>query len=207
MYRKEARKKRRRKLSERVGELLNSNSNDGKVGMFSSENESSCDHQRPICKAEPDLELECYSSSESSQEEEKLYIQMGDILKTHLEYDVNMITKEQKLVNLPSKVPVIAILENFVRYFALKQVCGISPDPSKSKRRNSQAKFENKRERELERMRTNIELCKEVADGLRIYFDFTLKSHLLYEQEKKQAEVMLLSENLKHFTYIASDNL
>lgn len=113
----------------------------------------------------------------------------------------------QKLVNLPAKIPVIAILENFVRHYALKQVCGISPDPSKSKRRNSQAKFENRREKELERMKKNVELAKEFSDGMRVYFDFTLKNYLLYEQEKKQAEVMLLPGNLKHFTYVAADNL
>jgi len=34
-----------------------------------------------------------------------------------------------------------------------------------------------------------LNICKEVADGLRIYFDFTLKPLLLYEQEKAQAEL------------------
>lgn len=46
---------------------------------------------------------------------------------------------------------------------------------------------------------------KEVADGLRIYFDFTLKDQLLYRQERDQANALLSEENLKNFTYIASE--
>lgn len=193
-------------MSERVGELINNNEN-STVSVTTTDG-SPLNGPQPPLEALPELDIDYYSSSvESSLEEEKVYMQMGDILKARLEFDYNLITKEHKLVNLPAKVPVVAILENFVRHFALKQVCGISPDPSKSKRRNSQAKFENRREKELERMKKNIELAKEVADGLRTYFDFTLKNYLLYEQEKKQAEVMLLPGNLKHFTYVATDNL
>lgn len=44
-----------------------------------------------------------------------------------------------------------------------------------------------------------------MADGLRIYFDFTLKDQLLYRQERDQANALLAEENLKNFTYIASE--
>uniref|UniRef100_A0A336LLN2 Protein male-specific lethal-3 n=1 Tax=Culicoides sonorensis TaxID=179676 RepID=A0A336LLN2_CULSO len=208
LYRKEARKKRRRKLSERVGELI-INNDTSNTSTPASENQSPPSTQsQSTVPPDQEQDFDYYSSSvESINDEEKIYMQMGDILKARLEFDFNLITKENKLVNLPAKVPVIAILENYVRQYALKQVCGISPDPTKSKRRNSQAKFENRREKEIERMKKNIELAKEVADGLRIYFDFTLKNYLLYEQEKKQAEVILSPGNLKHFSYIASDNL
>lgn len=51
----------------------------------------------------------------------------------------------------------------------------------------------------------SIDLRKEVADGLRIYFDFLLKDYLLYKQEKEQANLLLSNENLTNFTYIASE--
>ncbi|XP_063709423.1 protein male-specific lethal-3 isoform X2 [Culicoides brevitarsis] len=208
LYRKE-RKKRRRKLSERVEELIGNNNQTPTESATTSENATptSGETQSSPMIPPPELDIDYYSSSvESSMDEEKVYMQIGEILKARLEFDHKLITQELKLVNLPTKYPVIAILENFVKHYALNQVCGISPDPSKSKRRNSQAKFENRREKELERMKKNIELAKEFADGMRIYFDFTLKNYLLYEQEKKQAEVMLLPDNLKHFTYVAADN-
>lgn len=51
----------------------------------------------------------------------------------------------------------------------------------------------------------SINLRKEVADGLRIYFDFILKDYLLYKQEIQQASVLLSPENLKNFTYVGSE--
>lgn len=54
-------------------------------------------------------------------------------------------------------------------------------------------------------LKNSINLRKEVADGLRIYFDFLLKDYLLYKQEKEQANTLLSVENLKNFTYIASE--
>jgi MRG. len=34
----------------------------------------------------------------------------------------------------------------------------------------------------------SLNICKEVADGVRIYFDFTLSDLLLYNQEREQFE-------------------
>jgi male-specific lethal 3 len=34
----------------------------------------------------------------------------------------------------------------------------------------------------------SLNICKEVADGVRIYFDFTLSDLLLYNQEREQYE-------------------
>lgn len=50
-----------------------------------------------------------------------------------------------------------------------------------------------------------MNLRKEVADGLRIYFDFVLKDYLLYKQEQEQASVLLSEEYLKNFTYVGSE--
>lgn len=43
-----------------------------------------------------------------------------------------------------------------------------------------------------------------MADGLRIYFDFTITDYLLYKEEEYYAIAYLSEENLKNFTYVAS---
>lgn len=52
-----------------------------------------------------------------------------------------------------------------------------------------------------------INLLKEVADGIRIYFDFTITNHLLYKEEKPHASVFMQEENWKHFSYVPSVGL
>ncbi|KNC30934.1 hypothetical protein FF38_03732, partial [Lucilia cuprina] len=49
-----------------------------------------------------------------------------------------------------------------------------------------------------------ITLLKEVADGIRIYFDFTITDYLLYKEEEDYALSYLSEENLKTFTYVAT---
>lgn len=53
----------------------------------------------------------------------------------------------------------------------------------------------------------SVALLKEVADGLRIYFDFTISEYLLYKEEREYALSLLSEENLKNFTYVASPGL
>lgn len=43
-----------------------------------------------------------------------------------------------------------------------------------------------------------------MADGLRIYFDFTITDYLLYKEEEEYALSYLSEENLKSFTYVAT---
>lgn len=50
----------------------------------------------------------------------------------------------------------------------------------------------NKVQNSLEKTISDINICREVADGLRIYFDFTLNDLLLYNQEKEQYSTMKL---------------
>lgn len=44
----------------------------------------------------------------------------------------------------------------------------------------------NKTNNTVEKTVNEVNICREVADGLRIYFDFTLPHLLLYRQEKEQ---------------------
>lgn len=92
LYRKEARKKRRRKLSERVGELIGNNEN---VDVPATTSDNTLPTTDPTVVPPPEFDIDYYSSSvESSLEEEKVYMQMGDILKSRLEYDHKLITQE-----------------------------------------------------------------------------------------------------------------
>lgn len=50
-------------------------------------------------------------------------------------------------------------------------------------------------------------MCKEVADGLRVYFNFILKDFLLYPEEKKDIEELLSEENLKSFKFDPGEQL
>lgn len=152
-----------------------------------------------------DLESEsCASSIESAAEEDRVALQLSDRLKQFLEYDYDMITKQNKLVSLPAKIPVVAILENFVKYYSIKSICGPVGTENPGRRRSSCAKNE-KREKDYDKIMTSINLRKEVADGLRIYFDFLLKDYLLYNSEIQQANQLLSRENLRNFTYVGSE--
>lgn len=100
----------------------------------------------------------CSSSAESIVEEDRVALQISENLKRFLEYDNRMITQHNKLVNLPAKIPVVTILENFVKYYSIKSICGpqiiISGSGAEGpRRRNSSAKNE-KREKDYDKLKT-----------------------------------------------------
>lgn len=93
----------------------------------------------------------CGSSIESSTEDDRVALQISDHMKQFLDYDYDMITKQNKLVNLPAKIPVVAILENFVKYYSIKSICG-PVGTEGPRRRNSSAKSE-KREKDYDKIK------------------------------------------------------
>uniref|UniRef100_A0A182QZC5 Protein male-specific lethal-3 n=1 Tax=Anopheles farauti TaxID=69004 RepID=A0A182QZC5_9DIPT len=208
LYRKERKKQRAKSLTDRIESLTNAKTQPINP---SSEDGSSCSNgfSRDDNEYNIDDMDEYYSSSvESSHEEEKVYLQAGNKFRKYLDLDHHLIVSEGMLVELPAKLPVVTILEDFVRYYTIRQLfeCG-HQEQTKSRRRNSSALRTEHKIRDYEQIRTNVELCKEVADGLRVYFDFTLQDYLLYVPEKPQAQLVLAEENLRNFTYIASQNL
>ncbi|EAA01015.5 AGAP001917-PA [Anopheles gambiae str. PEST] len=208
LYRKERKKQRAKSLTDRIESLTSAKTQSINP---SSEDGSSCSNgfSRDEHEYHIDDMDEYYSSSvESSHEEEKVYLQAGSKFRKHLDLDQHLIVSGTMLVELPAKQPVVTILEDFVRYYTIRQLfeCG-HQEQTKSRRRNSSAVRTEHKVRDYEQIRTNVELCKEVADGLRVYFDFTLQDYLLYPQEKPQAQIVLAEDNLRSFTYIASRNL
>lgn len=76
---------------------------------------------------------------------------ISENLRNILEHDYNMITKQNKLMSLPAKISVVAILENYVKYYSIKSICGPAHLDGGPRRRNSAAKHE-KRERDYDKI-------------------------------------------------------
>lgn len=93
----------------------------------------------------------CSSSAESLIEGDRVALQISENLRQILEHDYYMITKQNKLVSLPAKIPVVTILENYVKYYSIKSICGPAHPEGGPRRRNSAAKHE-KRERDYDKI-------------------------------------------------------
>jgi male-specific lethal 3 len=118
LYRKE--RKKRKKLIER--KLL--------LG------ESTDDPQK--LDEEQENEQEYYSSSATeSHDDDRVFLHMGQVLKSHLEYEHRLITKDKVQSKLPASLPIVTILENFVKSHAMKIFTGPQAEAPKPKRRNS----------------------------------------------------------------------
>ncbi|KAL7296327.1 hypothetical protein TKK_0010341 [Trichogramma kaykai] len=109
-------------------------------------------------------------------------IDISNTLKKVLEQDYDLIHNKNKLVVLPAQPTVITILESWVQHYTTTHLTNIPDKPSRN----------NKIQNTLEKTITEINLVREVADGLRVYFDFTLSDLLLYAPEKDQNSQMKL---------------
>lgn len=85
-----------------------------------------------------------------------------------------------QLAVLPAQPTVINILESWVQHYTTTQLTNIPEKPQRN----------NKVQNSLEKTISDINICREIADGLRIYFDFTLSNLLLYKHEKEQYSTM-----------------
>ncbi|XP_067134456.1 MSL complex subunit 3 isoform X2 [Centruroides vittatus] len=120
------------------------------------------------------------SDRESNQEEDgekTVNITIPNTLKEILEHDCFLITQKNKLIKLPCEVNVVSVLEAYVKNLAVNLLCASPPKASKHGSRACVIPAD---------VEVNIQLCREVMDGLRVYFDFTLPHLLLYRQERKQ---------------------
>lgn len=145
---------------------------------------------------------EYYSSSaESVPDEDKVILRLSEPLKEILEQDFSLIKAKSRLTILPPKISVLSVLESFVKHSAIKQICG-TLKRDKFKRRNSQT---NKEPLDPEKYTNALNICKEVADGLRIYFNFTVRDHLLYDPERDQCDQFLNPNYLATFKHTPSE--
>lgn len=84
------------------------------------------------------VEPDYYSSSATeSHDDDRVFLHMGEVLKSHLEFDHRMVTKDKIPAKLPAPLPIVTILENFVKSHAIKVFTGPQAEPPKPKRRSS----------------------------------------------------------------------
>ncbi|ESO88506.1 hypothetical protein LOTGIDRAFT_165646 [Lottia gigantea] len=102
---------------------------------------------------------------------------LPDRIKQRLEDDYYLIHYKDKLLKLPVQPNVIDILESFVKNYCFNLLS--DPGEREKSRSNSSDSWNHAPGRW-------IPLCKEMVDGIRICFDFTLPILLLYNDEKDQ---------------------
>ncbi|XP_061745948.1 male-specific lethal 3 homolog isoform X1 [Nerophis ophidion] len=127
-------------------------------------------------KVEPDINIK-------RENEEKIVhvdISIPDILKKKLEDDCFYINKRKKLVMVPCQMNVVHILESYVKHFAINKAFMAN---ERYRRQQNTTQTSSPQPIPPEK---NEELCKEMVDGLRITFDFTLPMILLYPCEQAQ---------------------
>ncbi|XP_071570411.1 MSL complex subunit 3 isoform X2 [Temnothorax nylanderi] len=199
LYRRE-RKKRSHKMSERLTETehqeprrraRSGGSRATSATTGSSEDGSSgqhADYDTEEVNTEEDTESSSDYMGETSDDEDSgggsqsgasmkpgVDLDIGSTLKRILEQDYDLISNKNKLVVLPAQPTVINILESWVQHFTTTQLTNIPEKPQRNKTNNT-----------IETTVNEVNICREVADGLRIYFDFTLPHLLLYRQEREQ---------------------
>ncbi|KAF5286914.1 hypothetical protein FQA39_LY00447 [Lamprigera yunnana] len=160
LYRKE-RKKHNRKITEPIAQ----SSEDGSLGS----------------PAQLDTEESSHSSEEdSSLDDDAIPIELTQDLRNILEHDYHNINNRNKLMKLPAEPSVVAILEMFWKHYATKLFGGLNDKPYTRHRTATKIRSDD--------VQKNLNICKEMLDGLRIYFDFTVKDLLLYKKEQNQVD-------------------
>ncbi|KAI4458732.1 mortality factor 4-like protein [Holotrichia oblita] len=164
LYRRES-KKHVRKTNERTN---NASSEDGSCGS-------------PALMDDEDCPRNCSSSEEeSSIDDDLVHIELTRDLRERLEQDYHFIKDQNKLHKLPAEPNVVTILELYWRQYASNQICCLNEKPAKYRGYNNFTKIRP------EDLQKNLNICKEILDGIRIYFDFTIEDLLLYKSEEGQ---------------------
>ncbi|XP_037303379.1 protein male-specific lethal-3 isoform X2 [Manduca sexta] len=105
----------------------------------------------------------------------RAHITLPSALRDRLTFDYHLVVKRGRLSRLPATPCAAQILESFVKWFARAgawhQARGRHDPPQKP---------------DILDVSCRLNLVREVADGLRVYFDFILRGHLLYKQELNQ---------------------
>ncbi|XP_027530969.1 male-specific lethal 3 homolog isoform X1 [Neopelma chrysocephalum] len=119
--------------------------------------------------------------SKRDMEERAISIEIPEVLKKKLEEDCYYINRRKRLVKLPCQTNIITILESYVKHFAINAAFSAN-----ERSRHHQMTPHANMNLHYVPPEKNVELCKEMVDGLRITFDFTLPLILLYPYEQAQ---------------------
>jgi len=116
---------------------------------------------------------------------EVIPLSLSEGIKRKLEQDHLVINSKNQLVRLPAQPNIVTLLEMFVRNYAIKRLAALEKQILKSP--YSQYRMTPEKEAEkYEEASNDINICKEVAEGVRIIMDFQLGNILLYPSEEEQ---------------------
>uniref|UniRef100_W5KKK5 MSL complex subunit 3 n=1 Tax=Astyanax mexicanus TaxID=7994 RepID=W5KKK5_ASTMX len=134
-------------------------------------------------KGEYDMkeEQETHAKRENEDKTIAINIDIPEVLKKKLEEDCYYVNKRKKLVKLPSPMNIVNILESYVKHFTINAAFSAN-----ERYRHPQSSTQANLNPHYIPPEKNEELCKEMVDGLRITFDFTLPLILLYPNEQAQ---------------------
>lgn len=188
LYRRE-RKKRSRNLSQKINESWESGTNSCSSKKSQEEDENE-EQEEDLVTTSDDDNVSSMDTDDSL--DERIPVDISNYMKILLEKDYDLIHNNNKIVSLPASPNVLEILEGYVRHFSMSQ---LRTNEETGRRRRSRSQFrEEGRDtdpvKDFENMLARLNLCKEVVDGLRVYFDFTLGQLLLYDAERPQYEEM-----------------
>ncbi|KAH8379957.1 hypothetical protein KR009_008231, partial [Drosophila setifemur] len=136
-------------------------------------------------------------------QEDRVILRISERLREYMEYDYDMVVKLGKQHAMPASMPIVKILENFVKQRAVELAIGIKQDSSRA--RNTKSHVERMYQ-EYNRVMAKVCMLKEVVDGIRIYFEFHLDDHLLYTEEKEYAYNYLTDENMEKCSIALNDS-
>ncbi|KAJ8711727.1 hypothetical protein PYW08_008681 [Mythimna loreyi] len=105
----------------------------------------------------------------------RAHIALPSALRDRLTFDYHLVVKRGRLSQLPATPCAAQILESFVKWFA--RAGAWHP---------TRARHDPPQKPDMLDVSCRLNLVREVADGLRVYFDFILRGHLLYKQELPQ---------------------
>merc|ERR1719203_2600163 len=142
-----------------------------------------------------------------SEVENQAPIKMTDELKHVLEQDYYKVCRKKVLTDLPAPINVASVLEDYVRNYAASAL--VNYEKSIAKSYYTVNRKETSRDL-LSKVLESIDIAKEIADGLRVIFDFNLPGVLLYGSHgevKQYNEVMKPGKVQKQRTLITKPNL
>jgi len=116
---------------------------------------------------------------------EVIPLPLSEGIKRKLEQDHLVVNSKNKLVKLPAQPNIVTLLEMFVRNYAIQRLAQLEKQLGKSPYSQYRMTAEKEAEK-YEEAANNINICKEVAEGVRIILDFQLGNILLYPSEEEQ---------------------
>ena len=113
-------------------------------------------------------------------------LQIPEGLQKRLEQDHLLINSKRRLPRLPAQPNIVSLLEMFVRNYAIQKLAQLEKQLAKSPYSQFNKISGDKETEKYEEAVNHINICKEVAEGVRILIDFHLGNILLYRKEEEQ---------------------